>query len=180
MKWCLHEREVQVLTDTRATDNFIRHSLAAEVKLVLIAVPPYVVCLGDGRKTQGYHICRDVSLIIQKYKVTADFLPIHDLCIDIILRLEWLSTLGWTLTHWDLLLLKFQVDGVWQTLESNPEGSRLHTSTTSRGRQRSTSQDSSIMPPVVSPTAACLSPSANEQKLVEHLTNRFLTVFSIS
>lgn len=51
MKGCLHGHEVQVLPDIGATENFIRHSLAAKVKLVLITVPPYAVYLGDGQKT---------------------------------------------------------------------------------------------------------------------------------
>lgn len=104
MKGRLHRHEVQVLIDTGAMDNFIRHSMVTQVKLVLTSVPPYAVRLGDGCKTRGHHICHDASFIIQKYKVMTDFLPVHDLCIDIILGLEWLSMLGWTLAHWDMLL----------------------------------------------------------------------------
>lgn len=52
------------LFDTRAADNFIRHSLAIEAELILTATPPYAVRLRDGRKTQGHYILCNDSLII--------------------------------------------------------------------------------------------------------------------
>lgn len=47
------------------------------------------------------------SLNVQRYIVVVDFLLTHDLYINTIMGLKWLSNLGWMLTHWDLLLLKF-------------------------------------------------------------------------
>ena len=136
-RWCslqmsgtLLGRTVQILINMGALDNFICWSLADELGLAKERMQPYHIHLGDERNSPSHLVCWHVSLIIQGYTMAADFLPAHNLCIDVILGLEWLITLGWTVALWDLLLLKFCVDGVANVgrapRQPPPHGSNRH------------------------------------------------------
>ena len=106
------KQDVEVLIDTGATDNFIRYDLAAHLSLSMKKGSPYDIRMGDGRMIRGQKRCRNVELRLQAYSTTMDFLPVLDLCMDVILGWAWLQTLGWTKAHWGLLLFKFEVDGI--------------------------------------------------------------------
>ena len=141
------EQDVEVLIDTGATDNFIRYDLADQLGLSMKKGSPYDIRMGDGRTIRGQKRCRNVELRLQDYSTTLDFLPVPDLCMDVILGWAWLQTLGWTKAHWGLLLFKFKVDGIWHTLEGDPSTSQLLSCNTTFGRKKhySKSTDLQIM-----------------------------------
>ena len=118
MKGSIQGHKVNVLIDSGATNNFICQDVVHELNVPLEDTAPYVIHLGDSRRTLGQHIVRHVGVLVQGYEVTADFLPVPSLCIDVILSLAWLSTLCWTWSHWDLLVLPFQVN----TLDGESRG----------------------------------------------------------
>ena len=79
------EQDVEVLIDTGATDNFIRYELANELNLSMKKGSPYDMWMGDGRTIRGQKHCKNVELRLQDYSTTLDFLPMLDLCMDVIL-----------------------------------------------------------------------------------------------
>ena len=176
------EHEVEVLIDTGATDNFIRDELANELNLTMKKGSPYDIRMGDGRTIRGQKRCRNVDLCLQDYSTTLDFLPVPDLCMDVILGWAWLQTLGWTKAHWGLLLFKFKVDGIWHTLEGDPSTSQLLSRNTMfrHKRQRSKSTDLQVMidaPPAQQPKMQSTGDEGNTE-IMQQLQHEFPQVFT--
>ena len=77
MKGSIQGHKVNVFINTRVADNFIHQDVVYELDVK--DTVPYVIHLGDSRRTPGQHnICR-VGVLIQGYEVTADFLPVPSL-----------------------------------------------------------------------------------------------------
>ena len=172
----INEQDVEVLIDTGATDNFIRYDLADQLGLSMKKGSPYDI------RIRGQKRCRNVELRLQDYSTTLDFLPMPDLCMDVILGWAWLQTLAWTKAHWGLLLFKFKVDGIWHTLEGDPSTSQLLSRNTTFGRKRhrSKSTDRQIMldaPPAQRPKMHSTEDDGNT-RITTQLQHEFTQVFT--
>lgn len=65
-------------------------------------------------------MCETVELNLQGFMVIADFYSLDFGAADVILRIEWLRTLGETSFNWDELWMKFQKAGQTMTLWGDP------------------------------------------------------------
>lgn len=116
-------QEVQaiVLIDSGATHNFIDSRLMRELGLVAEETQSFGVITGSGKPVRGGGICRNVTLTMQGYSITTDFLPLDLNNVDIILGIQWLETLGEMRVNWKLQTLKIPMEGKLTTLQGVPD-----------------------------------------------------------
>ncbi|KAA0054180.1 transposon Tf2-1 polyprotein isoform X1 [Cucumis melo var. makuwa] len=111
MKWKVREKifgeEVVVLIDCGATHNFISNKLVTELKLSTKKTSHYGVILGSGTAIKGKGACENVELLLNDWKVTAEFLPLELGGVDAILGMQWLYSLGVTKMDWKNLTMTF-------------------------------------------------------------------------
>ena len=61
-----------------------------------------VMITGSGRPVRRGGICRNVTLAMQGYTITSDFLQLELNNVDIILGIQWLERLGEMRVNWKL------------------------------------------------------------------------------
>lgn len=104
--------EVVVLIDCEATHNFISEKLVNQLQLPTKETPHYGVILRSGTAIQGKEICEEVEIQLNEWTVKDNFLPLELGGVDIILRMQWLYSLGVTEVDWKNLSLTFQFQGL--------------------------------------------------------------------
>lgn len=105
----------------RATHNFIDERLIVKLGLVPEQTGSYVVITGSGRPVRGGGVCRNVTLMMQGYSVTTDFLPLELNNVDVILGIQWLETLGEMRVNWKLQTMNISLSGNWMRLQGEPD-----------------------------------------------------------
>lgn len=82
-----------VLIDYGATHNFI--SIAVVEGLKLQRYPTrYDIVMGTGNEVNSQGICRNIMLKLPETSIQADFLPLEQGNLDVILGMQWLQTMG--------------------------------------------------------------------------------------
>lgn len=69
---------------------------------------------------RGTGVCRKLELVLQGLLITTSLLPLLLGNADVILGIQWLSTLGNIKVNWKLQKTKFKVEGVKYTLQGDP------------------------------------------------------------
>lgn len=105
----------------RTTHNFIDERLIVKLGLVPEQTGSYVVITGSGRPVRGGGVCRNVTLMMQGYSVTTDFLPLELNNVDVILGIQWLETLGEMRVNWKLQTMNISLSGNWMRLQGEPD-----------------------------------------------------------
>ena len=121
LRGSIQEVQAIVLIDSGATHNFIDSRLMRELGLVAEETQSFGVITGSGRPVRGGGICRNVTLSMQGYSVTSDFLALELNNVDIILGIQWLETLGEMRVNWKLQILKIPMEGKLITLQGVPD-----------------------------------------------------------
>ena len=67
--------EIVVLIDCGATPNFISEKLVTDLKLHTKDTSHYGVILGLGTTIKGKGICENVEIMLNEWRVVAEFLP---------------------------------------------------------------------------------------------------------
>ena len=100
-------REVVILIDSGATNNFIHEAVAMEGGLSIELGTQFGVTVGDGTRCKGKGICRKVEPRLKEMTVITDFLVVELGNIDVVLGMQWLDTTGTMKVHWPLLTMTF-------------------------------------------------------------------------
>ncbi|CAA7028494.1 unnamed protein product [Microthlaspi erraticum] len=111
---------VVIMMDSGATHNFIAPSLVSKLKLKTAKDKSLEVLLGTGVSVNGSGICKNVEFGIQALTFTTDFIELELGNVDIILGIQWLSTLGKCMVDWEAHELSFRYHGNWITLHGDP------------------------------------------------------------
>ncbi|XP_062085608.1 uncharacterized protein LOC133791705 [Humulus lupulus] len=114
------QRPVTVLVDSGATHNFISMDVVSQVGIPIIATTCYGVLLGIGGKVRTEGVCAQVELDLGAVRVVTDFLPLELGGADVILGIKWLETLGNMQVNWKTMVIRFEMAGVWVTLQGDP------------------------------------------------------------
>lgn len=69
----------------------------------------YGVVLGSEESVKGVGICKGVKLEMQRLTVIEDNLPLELGNTDIILGMQWLSSLGYVVVNWKSLAMRFKL-----------------------------------------------------------------------
>ncbi|RWV80293.1 hypothetical protein GW17_00058464 [Ensete ventricosum] len=90
----LKQQPITVLIDTGSTNNFLNSKVAARLALQIEGCNKFDVKVADSRILNCDQWCPQVKLLLQDKEVVVDFflLPIDD--CEVILKIEWLTTLG--------------------------------------------------------------------------------------
>lgn len=121
-------REVVVLLDWGATNNFMSQKLVSELKIPQSETFNYGIIVGTRTTLKGQGICCRVILELPEVTVVEDFLPIELNDLDVILGMKWLQSMGKMKTDWPALTMSFIRGDKWIMLRGDPTLARLEVS----------------------------------------------------
>lgn len=94
MRGHISHNEVLIMMDSGATHNFISPVMAQKLRLTATPTAHLNIVLGTSIMVQGSGVCREVSFVIQGWSFITDFIILELGQVDVILGVQWLSTLG--------------------------------------------------------------------------------------
>uniref|UniRef100_A0A803PSM5 RNA-directed DNA polymerase n=1 Tax=Cannabis sativa TaxID=3483 RepID=A0A803PSM5_CANSA len=114
------QQTVAVLIDSGATHNFISREIVEATGIPITQTNGYGILLGTGDRVKAEGVCSQVTLELGALRVVTDFLPLELGGADVILGVKWLETLGNMQVNWRTMVMKFERDGTWVTLQGDP------------------------------------------------------------
>ncbi|XP_061344653.1 uncharacterized protein LOC133290572 [Gastrolobium bilobum] len=102
---------VQILIDGGSTHNFITPRMSQFLHLLLLSTTPFKVQVGNGDTLICSVVCQNISLVIQSHPFNVDLFVLELKGADIVLGVQWLSTLGPILTDYKALTMSFDFQG---------------------------------------------------------------------
>ena len=86
--------------------------------------PPYYVEVGDGRKIPCEGVCPKLKLVMQGLEIHEDFFVFELGGVNIVLGMEWLSSLGEIRANFKELMIKIPLGSSYHVLKGEPELAR--------------------------------------------------------
>lgn len=96
-------KEILILIYSMATHNFIATELVERLNIPIQASWVFEISLGDGYKVKGRHICPAVVVEMQVIELQQSCHVFNMGETDMVLRVEWLCSLGEVKVNWDEL-----------------------------------------------------------------------------
>ncbi|RWV94147.1 hypothetical protein GW17_00043346 [Ensete ventricosum] len=90
----LEQQSIIILIDTGSTHNFMSSKVAAHLMLQKEDYNGFKVKVANGQILKYNQKCPRVNLILQEYDVVIDFFPLPLDGFDIVLGIDWLSSIG--------------------------------------------------------------------------------------
>lgn len=114
------EKQLIVLIDSGATHNFVQPSVVERLKIPTQDIPPFHVYVGNGDTLTCTRLCPKVELNLQGVRFDIDLyvLPIQG--PDLVLRVQWLQSLGRVAHDYGQDLMEFEYKGVTVQLKGEP------------------------------------------------------------
>lgn len=113
--------ELIVMVDPCATHNFISIEAVQSLGIPIEKSGGFGVSLGNGDAVRGEGICKGVCLKLEGgIEVISDFLPLGLGCLDVILGVQWLETLGVVMTDWKKQVMMYEFQGEPVMLKGDP------------------------------------------------------------
>ncbi|XP_061364978.1 uncharacterized protein LOC133308374 [Gastrolobium bilobum] len=100
-------KSVQILVDGGSTHNFITARMAIFLDLTMQHIPPFQVQVGNGDTLQCTATCVAVPLFLQSNIFSVDLFVLDLKGADVVLGIQWLSTLGPIVTDYSHLTMSF-------------------------------------------------------------------------
>ncbi|KAF3789255.1 hypothetical protein EJ110_NYTH18959 [Nymphaea thermarum] len=103
------DHQVLVLLDSRATHNFIGDHIASQLSCTMEEQPTIRVLVANGDILSCTHKCTEDELTLQKVPFKVELLVVPIPCVDVILGVKWLKTLGrvwWDFSTMEMCLPK--------------------------------------------------------------------------
>ncbi|MCH82511.1 retrotransposon gag protein [Trifolium medium] len=119
----IHGVEVLILVDSGATHNFVPQKLVHQMDWPIETTPQMKVKLGDGFQMVTQGVCKGLEMFIGDFKLSPNLHLFELGGIDVVLGMEWLQTLGDTITNWKQQTMSFWQNQKWVTLRGK-EGCR--------------------------------------------------------
>ncbi|GAU22407.1 hypothetical protein TSUD_122930 [Trifolium subterraneum] len=113
----IHGVEVLVLIDSGATHNFISQKLVHQMDWGVDTTPHLNVKLGNGFQIATQGVCKELEVCIGDFKIKPKLHLFELGGIDVVLGIDWLKTLGDTITNWKQQTMCFWWDKKWTTLK---------------------------------------------------------------
>jgi hypothetical protein len=110
----LQNQQVSILVDLGNTNNFLDLAFLNKVQLQYISTPLLQVKIADGTIVQSLGKVTFVTVKVQGYSISTSFYLIAFSGCDMVLGVEWLSTLGPILWDFTLITIQFTYLGVPQ------------------------------------------------------------------
>ncbi|KAD4586142.1 hypothetical protein E3N88_23743 [Mikania micrantha] len=110
-------RPLHILVDSGSTHNFINNELAAKLHCSTIGVKAMKVTVANGNQLDCLSLCKDFKWMMQGVWFNADVLLIPLDKYDMVLGVQWLSSLGDINWNFKNLTMEFSVDQVKYVLK---------------------------------------------------------------
>ncbi|XP_061342606.1 uncharacterized protein LOC133288804 [Gastrolobium bilobum] len=117
MQGTIHGQSVQLLVDGGSTHNFITSRMASHLNLILHAVPPFKVRVGNGDALLCPALCNIVPIVIQSHLFNIYVFVIELKCADLVLGVQWLATLGPIVIDYAALTMSFNHNNTQVSLQ---------------------------------------------------------------
>ena len=116
----IQELSVTILIDSGSSHNILQPRVAEFLHLPVEAIPSFVVTVGNGQTIQCSGHCSDIPVHMagKVFPVSFFVLPIHG--ADVVLGVQWLSTLGPFLSDFKVPSIQFVYDNTPVTIVGNP------------------------------------------------------------
>ncbi|PNX85959.1 retrotransposon-related protein, partial [Trifolium pratense] len=113
----IHEVPVVILIDSGASHNFISQQLVQKMNWERIDGPAMSIKLGDGSCAKTNGVCTQLEIAMDELQIRVDA-QIFDLgCVDVVLGIEWLRTLGDMIVNWQKQTMSFWYNKQWITMK---------------------------------------------------------------
>ncbi|KAL0355083.1 UNVERIFIED_CONTAM: Retrovirus-related Pol polyprotein from transposon.6 [Sesamum radiatum] len=115
----IREHSVTVLIDSGSSHNIIQSRVTEFVGLQVTPTPSFPVLVGNGESLRCSGFCAEVPITLQshKFSISLYLFPIHG--ADVLLGVQWLSTLGPFLSDYSVPSIQFYHNGGLITLSGN-------------------------------------------------------------
>jgi hypothetical protein len=171
----LQQQQVSILIDSESTHNFLDPAFLHKVQLPLTSTPFLRVKIADGTTVQSLGKLSSVTLKVQGYSISTTFYLIVLGGCDMVLGVEWLSTLGPILWDFSLMTMQFTVMGNTTKLTGlTPTGLSLEAG--SQFFKNSPSANKGFFLKLVALDSKSASPSI--PATIQPLLNSFSTIFN--
>lgn len=113
------KRKLYILIDNRSTHNFLDLNVANELGCLFEQTKSMAVTAASGSSMISCYKCSDFKWRVQGYEYSSEIRTLPLECCDLVLGVQWLSTLGPIL--WDFLnpRMEFTLNGVKNVLRGN-------------------------------------------------------------
>ena len=105
------EHEVTVLVDTGSSHNFISSTVAARTGLQGTRIGPLLVRVASGDELRCEEVIREVEMHVQGVPLTVDFFVLQLPCLDVVLGVTWLKSVGRVQMDYGRMIMKFIMRG---------------------------------------------------------------------
>ena len=107
----IKKKKVIVLIDSGSTHNFIHCKIAKELNWFLYPAPECQVMVANGGTINFSRKCHNIKLTMGEYVLNIPMLSIPMGGVDVVLRVQWLQSLGMIAFNFQELFLKFFWEG---------------------------------------------------------------------
>lgn len=107
----IKKQNVLMLVDSGSTSNFIDLSLAKKIGLKLTPINKVEVAVANGLKVPVQYLCKELLWSVQGTSFVADFLVMPIGGYGVVLRIQWLPTLGDIQCNYSQHTMSFQWQG---------------------------------------------------------------------
>lgn len=108
--WILKKERVIVLIDSGSTHNFINHKLAVHLKYFIYPTHECQVMVIDEGTITCFGKCYNTNLVMEDYILNSPMYAISMGGVDIVLVVQWLTTLGTVEMNFQELFMRFQYE----------------------------------------------------------------------
>ncbi|KAD4585722.1 hypothetical protein E3N88_23323 [Mikania micrantha] len=118
----LNSTEILILVDGGSTHNFISDVLVGELNLTTQSVQPFGVQIGNGDVIRCSRVCKQLPIQINDLKIVEDFHLFSIGGADLVLGIQWLSTLNTVQANWKDMSMVFTIEGKRYKLQGVSSG----------------------------------------------------------
>jgi hypothetical protein len=117
----INKQPLNVLIDSGSTHNFIQDRIAKSLGLSMEPTQSFQVLVGNGEELNCAHMCHQTPLYIDYHLFLVDLFVLPLSGAELVLGVQWLKTLGPSLTDYDHLTLSFCREGKIIQLMGQPK-----------------------------------------------------------
>ncbi|CAH9067743.1 unnamed protein product [Cuscuta epithymum] len=125
LKWKSEEKKVEILIDTGASHNFISQEFVRKWELSYRMIRRYSVQIGNGDQITNNRMCEGLELELQGLKIQQPYYMLEWRGTDMVLDMDWLTSLGDTEINFQNQTIKVEVQGQKVIIHGDPSFSQL-------------------------------------------------------
>lgn len=116
---------IHILVDSGSTHNFLDATTAKRLRCELQKIPPLVVAVAGGAQLQCQTMCKGFTWTLLGTEYRSDAYIVSLSSCDMVLGVQWLSTLGSILWNFENLTMEFFFQGKETCAEGHQEGRNI-------------------------------------------------------